>query len=94
MVASNSDTSEGQRLPTIETNVGFKTTTVRLQQAQFEEAELFAKALNQSMTEFIKDALEAYIKKLAKDPNVVKSAKRQIVRLNRMMERIASRDEE
>jgi hypothetical protein len=94
MVASNSETeSDGQVLPRIETNVGFKTTTVRLQQAQFEEAELFAKALNLSMTEFIKDALEAHIKRLAKDPAVVKSAKRQIVRLNRMMERIASRDE-
>jgi hypothetical protein len=82
-----------QALPRIETNVGFKTTTVRLQQAQYEEAELFAKALNQSMTEFIKDALEMYIRHCARDEKVVKSAKRQIVRLNRMMEKIAARDD-
>jgi hypothetical protein len=88
------ESTDGQALPTIETNVGFKTTTVRLQQAQFEECELFAKALNQSMTDFIKDALESYVKKLAKDPRVVKSAKRQIVRLNRLMEQIAARDDD
>ena len=82
------------QLPAIETSVGFKTTTVRLQQAQFEECELFARALNQSMTDFIKDALEAYVIRLAKDEKVVKSAKRQIVRLNRMMERIAARDDD
>lgn len=86
--------SDGQVLPAIETNVGFKTTTVRLQQAQFEECELFAKALNQTMTEFIKDALDAYVLKLSKDPKVVKSAKRQLVRLSRLMENIAARGEE
>jgi hypothetical protein len=88
------ENNDGQKLPAIETNVGFKTTTVRLQQAQFEECELFARALNQTMTEFIKDALDAYVTTLAKDERVVKSAKRQIVRLSRMMERIAARDGE
>lgn len=81
-----------QELPQINTTVGWKTTTVRLQQAQFEECELFARALGISMTDLTKDALEHYVRKLAKDPKVVKSAQRQIVRLNRMMERIAARD--
>lgn len=80
-----------QELPEIQTAVGWKTTTVRLQQAQFEEAELFARALNLNMTDFVKEAVEHYVVTLAQDERVVKQAKRQLVRLSKMMEKIAAR---
>jgi hypothetical protein len=82
---------QDRELPEIETSVGWKTTTVRLQQAQFDEANLFASALGLNMTDFTKEAIEHYITFLAEDERVIKSAEKQIARLQRQMKKIAAR---
>lgn len=80
-----------RKIPAIETNPGFKTTTVRMTAAQFEEVDLFARALGISMTEFLRKACDAYVKELAQDPDIRKSVQRQINRVSKMMDRIARR---
>ena len=80
-----------RKVPEIETAVGFKTTTVRLTTAQFEEVDLFCAAMNLSMTEFTRDALDHYVKHIARDPKVRKAVTRRITRVTRMMDRIAAR---
>lgn len=80
-----------RKIPAIETNPGFKTTTVRMTAAQFEEIDLFARALGISMTEFLRKASDSYVKELAQDPEIRKSVQRQITRVTKMMDRIAKR---
>lgn len=81
---ANNDT-----IPAIETQVGFKTTTVRLTAAQFEEVDLFARAMDLSMTEFTRKALDVYVKHLAKQPKVRKAVQRQLAHVQRMLDRYA-----
>jgi hypothetical protein len=80
-----------REVPPIETAVGFKTTTVRLPESQFEEVDLFCAAMNVSVTEFTRDALDFYVKHIAKDPKVRKAVMRRITRVTRMMDKIAAR---
>ena len=75
----------------IETAVGFKTTTVRLSTAQFEEVDMFCAAMNLSLTEFTLDALDHYVKYISRDPKVRKAVLRRINRVTKMMDRIAAR---
>lgn len=86
-----------REIPEIRGAVGFKTTTVRLTQEMFDEVELFAKARNQNTTDFIKDALEYHIGRLAKNPGVQKALQKTIARqqaqLDRIMTRVQARNE-
>jgi hypothetical protein len=80
-----------QEVPAITVAPGFKTTTVRLTQQMFDEMDLFAQALNQNTTDFIKDAVEGHISRLAKSPKVQKSLQRQIQRQQHRLEAIMNR---
>lgn len=68
-------------------NPGHKTTTVRFTNAQFDELDLFCRATNESMVEFIRQATDDRIRELAKDPKVVEAVERQINRFRGMLDR-------
>lgn len=77
-------------IPPIETSVGHKTTTVRLTTAQFEEVDLVARAMDLSMTEFTRKALDVYVKHVIKQPKVQRAVKRQVAHITRMIDRLSA----
>ena len=81
-------------IPAIETTVGHKTTTVRLTTAQFEEVDLVARAMDMSMTEFTRKALDVYVKHVIKQPKVKKAVQRQVAHITRRIDRLSGPDEE
>jgi hypothetical protein len=67
---------------------GFRTTTVRLQNEQFDIVEMFCKGLDESMTEFVRIACEERVARLALDPKVRQAVDRQVNRFQRMLDKI------
>ena len=70
---------------------GFRTTTVRLQNEQFDIVELFCKGMGESMTEFIRIAAEERCGRLAQDPKVRQSVERQANRFQNMLDKIVEK---
>lgn len=79
-----------EAIPAIETSVGHKTTTVRLTVSQFEEVDLVARAMDMSMTEFTRKALDVYVKHVIKQPKVQRAVQRQVAHFTRMVDRLSA----
>jgi cell division FtsZ-interacting protein ZapD len=68
--------------------VGFKTTSLRLQGAQWAQMDLFARAMGISANEFVQKAVDAYLRHVAKKPEVQTALKRQINQQRRMLDNL------
>lgn len=68
--------------------VGFKTTSLRLQQAQWAQLDLFARAMGMSANECVQKAVDAYLKALAKKPDVRKALRKQITQQKRLLDNL------
>lgn len=68
--------------------VGFKTTSLRLQGAQWAQMDIFARAMGISANEFVQKAVDAYLKHVAKKPEVQKAIKKQINQQRRMLDNL------
>jgi hypothetical protein len=77
---------EPTRLPALDPNPGFKQTTVRLTQDQFDRIELFCTAVDESMVEFMRIAAEMRMDELKDDPRVKAGIERKIAHYTRIME--------
>lgn len=66
--------------------VGFKTTSMRLQGAQWAQMDIFARAMGISANEFIQRAVDAYLRHVAKKPEVQAALKKQINQQRRMLD--------
>ncbi len=73
-------------LPALDPNPGFKQTTVRLTQDQFERIELFCTAIDESMVEFFRVAAELRMDSLKDDPRVRAGIERKIAHYTRIMQ--------
>jgi hypothetical protein len=68
--------------------VGFKTTSLRLQGAQWAQMDLFARAMGISANEFVQKAVDAYLRHVAKKPEVQEALKKQINQQRRMLDNL------
>lgn len=68
--------------------VGFKTTSLRLQGAQWAQMDIFARAMGISANEFVQKAVDAYLKHVAKKPEVKKALTKQINQQRRMLDNL------
>ena len=68
--------------------VGFKTTSLRLQGAQWAQMDIFARAMGISANEFVQKAVDAYLKHVAKKPEVQQAIKKQINQQRRMLDNL------
>jgi cell division FtsZ-interacting protein ZapD len=66
--------------------VGFKTTSLRLQGAQWAQMDIFARAMGISANEFVQQAVDIYIKHVAKKPEVQAAMRKQINQQKRMLD--------
>lgn len=69
-------------------SVGFKTTSLRLQGAQWAQMDIFARAMGISANEFVQKAVDAYLKHVAKKPEVQLAIKKQINQQRRMLDNL------
>jgi hypothetical protein len=68
--------------------VGFKTTSLRLQGAQWAQMDLFARAMGISANEFVQQAVDIYIKHVAKKPDVQQAMRKQINHQRRLLDNL------
>lgn len=68
--------------------VGFKTTSMRLQGQQWAQVDIFSRAMGISVNEFIQRATDAYLKHVAKRPEVQTAIKKQINQQKAMLDRM------
>jgi hypothetical protein len=68
--------------------VGFKTTSMRLQGQQWAQVDIFSRAMGISVNEFIQRATDAYLKHVAKKPEVQQAIKKQINQQRVMLDRL------
>jgi len=68
--------------------VGFKTTSLRLQGAQWAQIDIFARAMGISANEFVQKAVDAYLKHVAKKPEVQQAIKKQINQQRKMLDNL------
>jgi cell division FtsZ-interacting protein ZapD len=68
--------------------VGVKTTSLRLQGAQWAQMDVFASAMGLSANEFIQRAVDAYLKHVAKKPEVQKAIRKRINQQKQMLDRM------
>ena len=68
--------------------VGFKTTSLRLQGAQWAQMDLFARAMGISANEFVQKAVDAYLRHVAKKPEVQEALRKQINQQRRMLDNL------
>jgi cell division FtsZ-interacting protein ZapD len=66
--------------------VGFKTTSMRLQGNQWAQVDMFSRAMGISVNEFIQRSVDAYLKHVAKKPEVQTALKKQINQQRRMLD--------
>ena len=68
--------------------VGFKVTSLRLQGAQWAQMDIFARAMGVSANEFVQKAVDAYLKHVAKKPEVQQAIKKQINQQRKMLDNL------
>ena len=68
--------------------VGFKTTSLRLQGQQWAQMDLFARAMGISANEFVQQAVDIYIKHVAKKPEVQAAMRKQINQQKKMLDNL------
>jgi hypothetical protein len=68
--------------------VGFKTTSLRLQGQQWAQMDLFARAMGISANEFVQQAVDIYIKHVAKKPEVQAAMRKQINQQRRLLDNL------
>jgi len=66
--------------------VGFKTTSMRLQGQQWAQVDIFSRAMGISVNEFIQRSVDAFLKHVAKKPEVQAAIKKQINQQRRMLD--------
>jgi len=66
--------------------VGFKTTSMRLQGSQWAQVDMFSRAMGISVNEFIQRATDAYLRHVAKKPEVQSALKKQINQQKRLLD--------
>jgi hypothetical protein len=68
--------------------VGFKTTSMRLQGQQWAQVDIFSRAMGISVNEFIQRSVDAYLKHVAKKPEVQVAIRKQINQQKQMLDRL------
>lgn len=68
--------------------VGFKTTSMRLQGSQWAQVDIFSRAMGISVNEFIQRSVDAYLKHVAKKPEVQTAIRKQINQQRQMLDRL------